>query len=163
MTGPGADGSPALTTWEAPMCTNTSLVSAAAVEEEAQIQRCFAVAFAPDEARVADMRQVTADHMRLWDLPGPLADHAVLAVSELVTNAIEHGTGAVDLRVRCSREDLRIEVTDESPVPAELRSVDDDALSGRGLFLIAVLSQAWGTSNGGRTTWCQFLLPAGRL
>ncbi|WP_432097651.1 ATP-binding protein [Streptomyces sp. bgisy100] len=145
------------------MSITTSPASAAAPQAMAQDLRCFAVTFAPDEARVADMRRTTADHLRRWDVPARLADDAVLAVSELGTNAIEHGLGNVDLRVWCSREGLRIEVTDESSESAELRSAAADDLSGRGLFLIAALSHAWGTSDGGRTTWCEFRLPAGRL
>ncbi|WP_246564917.1 ATP-binding protein [Streptomyces roseirectus] len=62
-----------------------------------------------------------------------LVDSAVLAVSELVTNAIRHGGDEpVGLRVVPSAGALRIEVTDGCPTPAEARIAAVDDESGRG-------------------------------
>ncbi|UIX34510.1 ATP-binding protein [Streptomyces sp. GQFP] len=66
------------------------------------------------------------------------------------------------LRIQYPDGELRIEVTDDNPTPATLRPADDEDLSGRGLFLIAVLSREWGVSDDGRTTWCVFRVPARR-
>nr|WP_145490513.1 MULTISPECIES: ATP-binding protein [Streptomyces] len=121
----------------------------------------FEVAFTPNEARVAQMRHVTQRHMELWDLPSALADDVVLTVSELVTNAIRHGRGGnVRLRVRCA-EELRIEVSDGNPAPAQVRTTTDQDESGRGLFLVTLLARNWGVSEDGRTTWAAFCLPTG--
>ncbi|MEU1931182.1 ATP-binding protein [Streptomyces sp. NPDC019826] len=122
----------------------------------------FEVAFAPSRHRVGSMRRITSAFLGLWDLHGPLAEDIVLAVSELVTNAIEHGEGGVALRVQCADNELHVAVTDESPAPASLRSPSDDDQSGRGLLLITVLADRWGTSDDGKTTWCRFDLPSGR-
>ncbi|SOD90596.1 Anti-sigma regulatory factor (Ser/Thr protein kinase) [Streptomyces sp. Ag109_G2-15] len=121
--------------------------------------RCFAAAFTPTETRVSQMREITATHMPLWGVPGQLATDIVLVVSELVTNAIQHGKGDVELRVRYVGSEVRIEVTDGNPTPAEVRIPDADEESGRGLLLVAALSRKWGVSDGGTTTWCTFRVP----
>ncbi|MBT2396246.1 ATP-binding protein [Streptomyces sp. ISL-100] len=108
------------------------------------------------------MRKITAAHLRLWRVPEPTAENVILAVSELVTNGIQHGHGAVGLKAIYSDGVLRVEVTDGNPSPAQLAKADDDDLSGRGLFLVAVLAHNWGVSDDGHTTWCAFHLSSGR-
>nr|WP_241265432.1 ATP-binding protein [Streptomyces boncukensis] len=105
---------------------------------------------------------MTLAHLERWDVRGPLAENVVLAVSELVTNAVEHGEGDVALRVQCADNELHVAVTDGSTALADLRSPEDEDDSGRGLLLVAVLAHRWGTSDGGRTTWCVFRVPARR-
>ncbi|MEU9748341.1 ATP-binding protein [Streptomyces niveus] len=124
--------------------------------------RAFEVVVEPDRVRVAQIRRITSAFMRLWDVPDPLAEDVRVVVSELVTNGIEHGHGTVGLRVRNTGSELSVEVIDDNPAPAQLRTVDDDDVCGRGLFLVAVLSKEWGVSDDGRTTWCAFRLPLGR-
>lgn len=121
----------------------------------------FEVDFLPAEHRAGQMRRITQAQLRYWDLT-TLADDAALAVSELVTNAVRHGMGRpVGLRVRCSADDLRIEVTDGSPTPARIRSADADDENGRGLLLVSAVSKEWGVSPDGTMTWCSLTLPTG--
>ncbi|MEV5481547.1 MULTISPECIES: ATP-binding protein [Streptomyces] len=129
---------------------------------QSSTSRSFEVSFAPAPACVACMRRITAAFLDLWNVPGPLAENIVLAVSELVTNAVEHGKGGVGLRVRYPDNELRIEVTDGNPTPAKMRRAADNDASGRGLLLVTVLAHEWGVSDGGTTTWCVFRAPAGR-
>ncbi|NKI42449.1 ATP-binding protein [Streptomyces sp. LD120] len=111
------------------------------------------------ESRVADARRLAEAYLRLWDL-SPFVDEVVLVVSELVTNAVRYGNGRpVVLRVYVSDGALVIEVRDGSPLPARLRLVDEEAESGRGLFLVAALAREWGVSPDGTTTWCALELP----
>ncbi|MFD6989394.1 ATP-binding protein [Streptomyces sp. NPDC059943] len=124
--------------------------------------RVFEVVVEPDRVRVAQIRRITMAFMRLWDVPAPLADDVQLVVSELVTNAVEHGHGSVGMRIRNTGSELSIEVTDENTAPARLRTAGDEDVCGRGLFLVAVLTREWGVSDDGRTTWCTFRLPTGR-
>jgi serine/threonine-protein kinase RsbW len=121
----------------------------------------FDVAFAGDPTCVGRARRITRAFLHLGGVNGELGDDIVLVVSELVTNAVEHGTGDVGLRVRNLDGELRIEVTDSNPTPAELRPTDDEDVSGRGLFLVAVLARDWGVSADGHTTWCDFRIPPG--
>ncbi|MFF4363520.1 ATP-binding protein [Streptomyces sp. NPDC001604] len=127
-----------------------------------QAPRAFDVALTSEAAVVGQARRITRAFLGLWKVNGELAENIVLAVSELVTNAVEHGTGDVGLRVHYPAGELRIEVTDDNPTPAELRFADDEDVSGRGLFLVAVLARKWGVSNEGKTTWCVFRVPARR-
>lgn len=144
------------------MSPATSEVVAGVAELQQGLGPGFAVAFTPDECLVAHIRKITTEYLRLSRVPEPAAENVVLAVSELVTNAIQHGHGAVALKVVRSAGTLRVEVTDGNPSPARLGSADDDALSGRGLFLVAVLAHDWGVSDDGRMTWCDFRFPSGR-
>lgn len=139
-----------------------SPVVATACEMQSDIGAGFSVAFTPDECQVAQMRKITATHLRRWRVPEAAVDSVVVAVSELVTNGIQHGHGAIALKALCSDGVLRVEVTDGYASPAKLTTAGDDDLSGRGLFLVAVLAHDWGVSDGGRTTWCAFRLSSGR-
>ncbi|MFI7104159.1 ATP-binding protein [Streptomyces sp. NPDC050161] len=123
----------------------------------------FAVSFAPDPARVVLVRRTTAARLRMWGVPCALAEDIVVAVSELATNAVQHGFGDVVLKVeRVGAGLLRIAVSDGNPAPAELRLAAEGDVSGRGLFLVAAFAENWGVSDGGKTTWCIFRLPSGR-
>lgn len=140
----------------------TLAATAAPVAADAPCSSAFEVACAPDRSRVRCLRQITSAYLDLWDLTGSVAEDVVIAVSELVSNAVLHGRGDVSLRIRYIGPELRIEVTDANPAPAELRKANDDEDSGRGLLLVAGLAQDWGVTNGGRTTWCRFGVPTGR-
>ncbi|MCL7376998.1 ATP-binding protein [Streptomyces sp. 35G-GA-8] len=142
--------------------TPATAVAPVAVEVRSPDSRGFAVAFTPDRLHVARMRRITVAHLRLWKVSGTLSENIVLAVSELVSNAIQHGRGHVGLEIRCTLDELRINVTDGNPTPAALRCAGPVDETGRGLFLVAVFAQDWGVSDDGMTTWCTFRLPAGR-
>jgi anti-sigma regulatory factor (Ser/Thr protein kinase) len=79
-----------------------------------------------------------------WDVPVD-PSVAVLLTSELVTNAIRHETGeTITLTIACSCDQLRVDVHDSSrswPVVLEAAA---DAEAGRGLMLVATLSDEWG-------------------
>ncbi|KPI25016.1 putative anti-sigma regulatory factor, serine/threonine protein kinase [Actinobacteria bacterium OV320] len=137
-------------------------VAMVAAELAHQTALGFAVAFTPDKARVGRMRRITAAHLRLWKVSGPSAENIVLAVSELVANAIEHGYGDIELTVLYACGEVRVEVKDGNPAPAKLTIADDEDVSGRGLFLVAVLAQDWGVGGDGRSTWCVFRIRARR-
>ncbi len=84
-------------------------------------------------------------------------DEAELLVSELVTNAVVHGAPPITVNVECDgSQGLRVAVTDGSdhtPVPRE--AADDDE-SGRGIYLVDVISDRWGVapSRGhGKAVW----------
>jgi anti-sigma regulatory factor (Ser/Thr protein kinase) len=89
-------------------------------------------------------RRFVADVLGEWSL-AELVDEAELLVSELVTNAVVHTGEAVELRLHRREGGVRVEVIDgSSERHPELQEVDLDDTSGRGLFLVDVLSSAWG-------------------
>ncbi|MEU3945898.1 ATP-binding protein [Streptomyces sp. NPDC029526] len=119
-----------------------------------------------DARRVRMARQVTAARLRYCGLEA-LVDDATLIVSELVTNAIQHGEGAqVTLTVTVRDGFLRLAVHDETTGRPVIRTADDYAERGRGLFLVDRLAAAhggtWGTSDDGTTTWCCLAVSGGR-
>jgi anti-sigma regulatory factor (Ser/Thr protein kinase) len=86
---------------------------------------------------------------------------ALLLVSELVTNAIRHGSPPVELRVRCDDACLIITVSDGSTAAPAPRPLDPHTLGGRGLALVDLLTADWGShpTGSGKTVWCVIPLP----
>lgn len=107
----------------------------------------------PAGVHVAQARRTTATVLSQWSVPDALAEDARLVVSELLSNAITHGSGDVRLRLRRDDHELRIRVTDDSTTPARRRRAGASDLGGRGLHLVARLSLRWGVADGGRTTY----------
>ncbi|WNZ06651.1 PAS domain S-box protein [Streptomyces sp. 11x1] len=89
-----------------------------------------------------------------WDCAEP-ADHALLLLSETLTNAVQHAEGPVGLRVCRTATDLTVEVSDNSPHLPQPRLAAEDEESGRGLHLVRALSESWGVrpTDDGKTTW----------
>ncbi|MGX1850760.1 ATP-binding protein [Streptomyces sp. NPDC055299] len=93
-------------------------------------------------------------------------DDITLCVSELVTNAVRHGSPAGHLilvRVIVNEMLLRIEVHDAGENRPWLQSPADDDLSGRGLFLVDAFADDWGITprDGlGKVVWVEFKVPA---
>lgn len=91
-----------------------------------------------------------------------LVECAEIGVSELVTNAVVHGSDPIEVRVRGTVEHPRIEVRDsslEAPVPSGALGLepDDDLLLtfGRGLSIVARSADAWGAEieTDGKVVW----------
>jgi hypothetical protein len=123
------------------------------------------LASGPQSAKAA--REFTAATLRGWQLDA-LIDDAVIVASELVTNAIRHGTclagdglagdglagdgsagdgsgqGQVELSWRCQASRVICVVTDGSAQPPVSGSAGPDAVSGRGLQVVQALAAAWG-------------------
>ncbi|MGZ0198907.1 ATP-binding protein [Streptomyces sp. RM1] len=114
----------------------------------------FQAAFQPDPSAVANMRDSTAAFLRRYGLSGRVASSVVLVVSELVTNAIKHGHGEVELEIQVVDGTISVSVTDENPAPAVLKQAGPDDTSGRGMALVDAYSDKWGSS--GEETWCEF-------
>jgi anti-sigma regulatory factor (Ser/Thr protein kinase) len=105
-------------------------------------------------------------HARAWTsarIPPPLrpiAEDALLVVSELVTNAVRHGEPEIVLSVDIGVDRIRIEVRDGNDVvptvPAEDPAVDRP--TGRGLLIVAATASDWGvvrTDEPGKCVWAE--------
>jgi anti-sigma regulatory factor (Ser/Thr protein kinase) len=121
---------------------------------------------------VSCARRHTRHLLREWQLAG-FADDVELAVSEIITNSIkavggltvpasytamyDHPPATVLLRLRLTTSGLYAEVWDPSealPALSEAAAFDE---GGRGLGLVAAVSDDWGfypSQIGGKVTWC---------
>ncbi|MFH8767062.1 SpoIIE family protein phosphatase [Streptomyces althioticus] len=114
---------------------------------------------APDPGEVPAVRQWVVELLSAWDLDD-IAFVTELVVSELVTNAIRYGEPPI--RVRLIRDRTLIcEVTDSSSTSPHLRRAHAFDEGGRGLLLVAQLTQRWGSrqADGGKTIWAEQALP----
>jgi len=86
-----------------------------------------------------------------------LADDAALVITELVTNAVLHANGYVGADVRPTPDGLRIEVSDASPLPPVMGRESDEALTGRGLYMVSALAARWGVEPrpNGKVVWAE--------
>ena len=90
-------------------------------------------------------------HLEAWGLENELPA-LELAVSELVTNAIVHGHGLIDVRVAVDEGCVRLEVGDEGVAMPREAVRHDDAVGGWGLRLVEGLSDTWGLGGDGGQT-----------
>ncbi|MGW5720265.1 ATP-binding protein [Amycolatopsis sp. NPDC003865] len=90
-------------------------------------------------------------------------DDALLLLTELATNALQHGSGRPVLRLSVGAGHVRIEVFDDDPVPPVRRAPGADG--GWGLALVERLSLAWGTARHGlgKVVWCALSAPSAEL
>ncbi|MEV5407830.1 SpoIIE family protein phosphatase [Thermopolyspora sp. NPDC052614] len=108
-----------------------------------------------DPSYVSEARKLATDQLERWGL-----DDAVfvteLIVSELVTNAIRHAAPPIHLRLIHDRA-LICEVSDNSGTVPHLRRARAMDEGGRGLLLVAQLTDRWGTrqSATGKIIWAE--------
>jgi anti-sigma regulatory factor (Ser/Thr protein kinase) len=97
-----------------------------------------------------------------WSFAEPAREQLVLIGSELVTNAVLHARTDLTLTLEPRGDRVRISVRDHSQAPAALRHYRADALTGRGLGVVAALSDNWGISaaTDGKVVWAE-LAPNG--
>jgi len=87
--------------------------------------------------------------------PDETVNRAVLLTSELVSNAIIHGTSSGELAVDRTEGRLRLAVTDRSQkVPTMMSHGPQDA-HGRGLAIVDALADQWGVDllDSGKIVW----------
>ncbi|MFF8609504.1 SpoIIE family protein phosphatase [Streptomyces sp. NPDC015346] len=114
-----------------------------------------------DPSVVARTRADVAHQLAVWGLEEALFT-TELVVSELVTNAIRYGRPPIQLRLIHDRT-LICEVSDNSNTAPHLRRARAFDEGGRGLLLVAQLTQRWGTRHAreGKTIWAEQDLPVG--
>ena len=92
---------------------------------------------------------------------GPWVDDALIAISEIVTNALVHAGTPIGLTIRVDAAGIRVEVADGSPHPPQPRLYAVTAGTGRGLALVQELVRAWGTEvdDPGKVVWFELGAP----
>ena len=112
-----------------------------------------------DPATVSETRKRVHDQLARWNLEEE-AFVTELVVSELVTNAMRYGRPPIRLRL-IHDSNLICEVSDSSSTAPHLRRARVFDEGGRGLFLVAQLTERWGTRHNrtGKTIWAEQAIP----
>ncbi|KOV57366.1 hypothetical protein ADK64_40265 [Streptomyces sp. MMG1121] len=119
-------------------------------------------------SRIGQVRRIVSAQLRYWHMD-PLIDGAALGVTELLSNVHRHArpdkSCTVELELLPDR--LTVSVRDNDPrlpVPADTADAPDAGLlatCGRGLAMVAAVSESWGArpdGENGKVVW--FTLPA---
>ncbi|KUN90932.1 SpoIIE family protein phosphatase [Streptomyces caeruleatus] len=117
-----------------------------------------------DPSAVAQTRKDALAQLEAWGLEDA-AFITELVVSELVTNAIRHAEPPIQLRLIHLTHDTSLicEVSDGGTTAPHLRRARTYDEGGRGLLLVAQLTQRWGTrqTTKGKTIWAEQRLVPG--
>ncbi|WP_181957376.1 ATP-binding protein [Streptomyces paludis] len=113
-------------------------------------------------SRIGQVRRIISAQLRYWHLD-PLIDYAALGVTELLTNVHRHAQPdklcTVDIELLLER--LTVSVSDHDPRLPAVNDAGPFDTGGRGLALIAAVSESWGMrrrGDTGKSIW--FTLPA---
>jgi anti-sigma regulatory factor (Ser/Thr protein kinase) len=153
---------------------NGSLMTDLAPSDRARGPRTATRTPGADARSVRETRDFTLATLRRWDVADRL-DDIVIVVSELLTNAISHARPAA--RERRVRWPIRLDLLQSGPCvlcmvadPSDQPPVQRDpgclAEAGRGLQIIAALSDQWGftTPNDmGKVVWAMFSTKPGSM
>lgn len=109
-----------------------------------------------DAGQVARARHLLSASLDDWRIGADARETTLLLVSELVTNAIVHGTPPLRLVAFPVQSGVRVEVHDSNPasMPA-LRGAQSEHPGGRGLRIVEALADRWGSEElaEGKSVW----------
>jgi len=109
----------------------------------AEPTRSISSAVGPGLEAPRQARALVRRHLKHWQAEQVL-DDALLLVSEVVTNAVRHGSSDVVLTLSETGDEVRVEVFDSSPLEPVLVPFTDEHQWGRGIALVNALSCRWG-------------------
>lgn len=138
----------------------TGVAGAVAGYTDAMTSATATEPLATDDPRKA--RRVLAGQLAAWGLTR-LADDVELVISELVMNAVEHAGGVRSIALTARDGRVLVEVGDDDPTSPTPMTVDPAQPRGRGLLLVAAVSQDWGVRprDGGKVVWAELRADAG--
>jgi anti-sigma regulatory factor (Ser/Thr protein kinase) len=114
-------------------------------------------AYQPEAGVARAIRRSLRARLSQLKVPEAVTEDTLLVVQELVANVVDHARTPFRLAVRQYDSVLRVTIRDESAEPLELRQASTSSPRGRGLRMIAALSQRWGwiteESGNGKTVW----------
>jgi hypothetical protein len=115
-------------------------------------------------SRIGQVRRILSAQLRYWHMD-PLIDRAVLGVTELLSNVHRHAqpdkTCTVEIELLLDR--LTVSVRDHDPRLPVLEDADPLATCGRGLAMVAAVSDSWGArpdGDHGKVVWFSLPTPA---
>jgi anti-sigma regulatory factor (Ser/Thr protein kinase) len=106
-----------------------------------------------EPAAVREARSVVRRSLEPTD--GDLVELVVLLADEVVTNAVVHGEGPIDIAVDADEERVKVMVGDRSVVRPLPRLPARYAEDGRGLSIVEAIASRWGVSatEAGKSVW----------
>ena len=121
------------------------------------MRREFSLTLSSDSSAPSTARRAAERHFA-DALSRERRDDLALVVSELVTNAVVHGQGAIVVMLRLDAEVLRGDVSDQGAgFERALRERHLDDVGGRGLMIVGAIAARWGVHEGTTRVW--FELP----
>ncbi len=119
--------------------------------------RSFRIELAAVPTSPARARHFVGDAAGVARLPSPVLEVLELLTSELVTNAVVHGSPPIELVVSIEERAIRVSVHDTSAAPPRRRSATAVDIGGRGLALVDALAPRWRAEadrpGPGKTVW----------
>lgn len=117
-----------------------------------------------DPSAVAVARDRVLAHIRAWGVPldEDMRDAVKLVASELITNAVVHGSGFTTVGVYLGDGRLILVVHDGNQAEPRREYATGDAEAGRGLALVESLatSNGWEPTARGKKVWAEFEVPS---
>jgi anti-sigma regulatory factor (Ser/Thr protein kinase) len=110
-----------------------------------------------DPSCAAHARQLVRSHLD-GRLSEAAVERALLAASELVTNAWKHGEGSIQLRLAQLRDRLRLEVIDGGSERRPAIREQADESGGWGLRIVDQVALRWGCFDGTTHVWADLAL-----
>jgi anti-sigma regulatory factor (Ser/Thr protein kinase) len=106
-----------------------------------------------EPAAVREARSVVRHSLEPTD--GDLVELVVLLADEVVTNAVVHGRGPIDIAVDADEKRVKVMVCDRSEIRPRPRQAARDAEGGRGLSIVEAIASRWGVSamEVGKSVW----------
>jgi anti-sigma regulatory factor (Ser/Thr protein kinase) len=110
--------------------------------------------FVPAPEVIREVRAFVRDVLRSWGEEGCVAEAEVI-VTELASNAVLHARSPFRVSLLLTGAEIKIAVRDASTVPPERVHGHTDRGGGRGISIVAALSDAWASDpeNDGKTIW----------
>jgi anti-sigma regulatory factor (Ser/Thr protein kinase) len=120
-------------------------------EDDAVLQ----LALPADPASAGEARRALGDYTARQGVPADLANSAVLAISELVTNALRHAGSPVLVLAEYAGGRLTLAVQDGEATLPTMQPPEPDAEGGRSLALVDQLAATWGLQSTvlGKMVW----------
>jgi anti-sigma regulatory factor (Ser/Thr protein kinase) len=146
------------------LCCSQSPQPAVAVDGQRPPMTVERVELHPDPSSPARARRFVHAFSARNALSDPVNDRLVLVSCELVTNAVLHAGTPLTLSLELHRDLVRVSVKDGAAELPALRNSQPEALTGRGLRLVAETSRVWGVDPAGlgKTVWAEIGLSSDR-
>jgi anti-sigma regulatory factor (Ser/Thr protein kinase) len=130
------------------------------VIRDSKVHQMASALVPPHTIAVRGVRRWTAAQLDSWGLVPEVVTNAVMCISELVSNVVQHAGTSARVSMELA-ERLLVTVEDTGTWSAPRTGQEDlSAVNGRGLALVAAVSDAMGHARGaeGSTVWFEIIL-----